>query len=425
MKRVMSFMEAKIMPPLFKLASNKFLLAIRDAFTSTLALVLIGSVFLLICYFPNDAWAAFIAPYVPMLSIPNTLTLGMIALYMSFAIGYALANAVKLQPLVNGVASVAIFMIMVNPLTPEGTISLTYLGSQGIFCAILAGVTTVFLNYQFTKRGILIKMPASVPPVISAAFEMLISLSFIVVLVWGIRIVLGVNIPQLIAQLIAPLAYAADTPIAAAGESLVSRTLWFTGIHGGSIIAFNGGALYPFALANIEANAAAVAGGLAMPFIITPSFESFYQDSSVSAFSICIMLFVLCKSAHLKQIGKLAAVPAIFGVTEPLWFGLPVVLNPIFLIPFLFANTFNLVMTWILSFLNLIGRTYITLHWALPGFLGSYLSSGGDWRNLAWWLILMVLNCLIYYPFIKMYDKEKLREEQGDGVVETALDERR
>lgn len=81
------------------------------------------------------------------------------------------------------------------------------------------------------------------------------------------------------------------------------------------------------------------------------------------------------------------------------------------LIPFLFANTFNLLTTWILSYLNIIGRTYVTLHWALPGFLGSYLSSGGDLRNLIWWLILLVLNCLIYYPFIKMYDKQKILEE--------------
>ena len=418
MNNVMKFMEDKLMPPLFKMASNKYLLAIRDAFTSTLAIVLIGSIFLLIYSFPNEGWAQFIAPYTGMLSIPNTLTMGLIALYMSFAIGYALANAVGLQPLVNGVATVSIFLIMVNPLTPEGTISLAYLGSQGIFCAILAGVVTVFLNYQFTKHGVLIKMPDSVPPIISAAFEMLISLGIIVVIVWGIRIVMGVNIPELISLIISPLAVAADTPFAALLESLVSRALWFTGIHGGSIIAFNGGALYPFALANIEANAAAVAANQAMPYIITPSFESFYQDSSVSAFAICIMIAFVCKSSHLKEIGKLAAFPAIFGVTEPFWFGLPIVLNPIMLIPFLFTNAFNLVTTWVLSYFNIIGRTYVTLHWAMPGFIGSFLSSGGNISNLIWWIILMVLNCLIYYPFIKMYDKLKVKEEQEQAVIE-------
>jgi PTS system cellobiose-specific IIC component len=416
MNKVVQFMEDRIMPPLFKMASNKYLLAIRDAFTSTLAIVLIGSMFLLICYFPNDTWAEIVAPYVSILNVPNVLTLGMIALYMSFAIGYSLANTVKLQPLVNGVATVAIFLIMINPLTEEGTLSLAYMGSQGIFCAILAGVITVTLNYQFTKRGILIKMPDSVPPVISAAFEMLISLSVIVVIVWGIRLVLGVNIPELISLIISPLAVAADSPLAVLSESLVSRSLWFAGIHGGSIIAFNGGALYPFALANIEANAAAVAAGQAMPYIITPSFESFFQDSSVSAFAICIMMAVKCRSSHLKEIGKLAMVPAVFGVTEPLWFGMPIVLNPIMLIPFLFTNTFNLLMTWLLSYLNIIGRTYITLHWALPGFLGSYLSSGGNIANLIWWLILMVLNCFIYYPFIKMYDRQKVDEERAVTV---------
>ena len=128
------------------------------------------------------------------------------------------------------------------------------------------------------------------------------------------RVAFGVNIPGLMSMLISPLAVAADSPFAVVTESLISRTLWFAGIHGGSIIAFNGGALYPFALANIDANAAAVAAGQAMPYIITPSFESFYQDSSVSAFAICLMMVVVCKSSHLKQIGKLAALPAVFGV---------------------------------------------------------------------------------------------------------------
>jgi len=409
--KIMNYLEEKVMPPLFKMSSNKYLLAVRDAFTSTLALVLIGSIFLLICYFPNKTWEAFIGPYQGMLSIPNTLTLGLIALYMSFALGYALAGVVEMNQLANGLATTAIFLLMINPLNPDGTISTAFLGSQGIFCAILASVVTVFINYQFKKHKIMIKMPASVPPMISAAFEMLFSMSFIVVLIWLIRIVANVNIPGLMALIISPLAVAADTPFAIIVESLISRILWFGGIHGGSIIAFNGGALYPFALANIEANAAAIASGETMKYIITPSFESFFQDSSVSAAAICLMMVWKCKSSHLREVGKLALVPGIFGVTEPFWFGLPVVLNPIMLIPFIFTNMFNLLSSYALTYFGIIGKTYVTLHWALPGFLGSYLSSG-RFANLAWWIILMFLNCLIYYPFIMMYDRQKMSEEK-------------
>ena len=407
MNNVMKFMEDKLMPPLFKMASNKYLLAIRDAFTSTLAIVLIGSIFLLIYSFPNEGWTQFIAPYTGMLSIPNTLTMGLIALYMSFAIGYALANAVGLQPLVNGVATVSIFLIMVNPLTPEGTISLAYLGSQGIFCAILAGVVTVFLNYQFTKHGVLIKMPDSVPPIISAAFEMLISLGIIVVIVWGIRIVMGVNIPELISLIISPLAVAADTPFAALLESLVSRALWFTGIHGGSIIAFNGGALYPFALANIEANAAAVAANQAMPYIITPSFESFYQDSSVSAFAICIMIAFVCKSSHLKEIGKLAAFPAIFGVTEPFWFGLPIVLNPIFMIPFILTPVITATFAYFMTVIGFCGKMIYAVPWTTPPLLIAWLGSGGSIGAVITQALCVVLSFIVYLPFVFAANKQE------------------
>lgn len=415
MQKALDFLQDKVMPPLFKMASNKYLLAIRDAFTSTFALVAIGSLFLLVCYFPVDAWAQIVGPYVGILSIPNTLTMGIIALYMAFAMGYALGAAVGLEPLVNGVSVTCIFLIMINPLV-DGGISTAYLGSQGIFTAILAAAITTALSAFFKKHGVVIKMPDAVPPIISAAFEMLISLLVIVLVVWGIVYIGGANIPELMGKLISPLAYAADSPLSTIVEGLLTETLWFAGIHGGSIIAFNGGVLYPFALANIEANAAAVAAGLPCPNIINPSLAAFYQDSSVSMWAVCIMMIVLCKSAHLKQVGKIAVVPAIFGVTEPIWFGTPFVLNPYFLIPFLLTRPINLTLTYFLMKLNIIGRQYIALHWALPGLFGSYLSAGGDIRNTIWWLILCVLNCLFYYPFLKMYDNEKVKEENGEGA---------
>lgn len=418
MNKAMDWLQDKVMPPLFKMASNKYLLAIRDAFTSTFAVVAIGSIFLLVCYFPAEAWSKIVDPYVGMLSIPNTLTMGLIAVYMAFAMGYALGAATGLEPLVHGISVLCIFLIMVNPLE-NGYISMTYLGSQGIFTAILAAAVTTILSVLFKKRGIVIKMPDAVPPIISAAFEMLVSLFVIVVIVWAVRILAGVDIPLIMGKLISPLAYAADSPLSTLVEGFLTEVLWFAGIHGGSIIAFNGGVLYPFALANCEANAAAVAAGQPIPNIITPSLAAFYQDSSVSMWAVCIMMIVLCKSAHLKQVGKLAVVPAIFGVTEPIWFGTPFVLNPYFMIPFLFTRPFNLTLTYFLMKANIIGRQYLALHWALPGLFGSYLSAGGDIRNTIWWMILTVINCLIYYPFLKMYDNEKVKEESGE--VEAVL----
>lgn len=285
-----------------------------------------------------------------------------------------------------------------------------YLGGEGIFLALLTSAFSVSVSYLFKKMGLVIKMPLGIPPMVAASFESLFSFAAIVISIWLIRIILGINIPLFITGIFAPLVIAADSLIAIIVESLVNMLLWFAGIHGHSIVSFNVGLLSPFALKNLEVNAAAHAAGQALPHIITTSFEGFFQQGSTATTALCILMILRCRSSHMKQVGKLAAIPGFFGVTEPLWFGLPIVLNPIFLIPFVFAQVLNLSLTYIVMAIGLVGKTYIGLHWALPGLFGSFLSTG-DFRAVLWWLALLVIDCIIYYPFLMAYDRQKLSQE--------------
>jgi len=409
MRSLMNFVENKLLPPLMKVAENKYLLAVRDAFTSTITIILIGSIFLLIAYFPSEIWANFIGPYADQIAIPFQLTMGIIAVYVSFSMGYSLSKTVGLEPLINGLISVVVFLIAANPLK-DGMISTQYLGGEGIFLALLTSAFAVSVSYFFKKKGLVIKMPLGIPPMVSASFESLFSFASIVIVIWLVRIVLGVNIPLLITGIFKPLVIAADSLIAIIVESTINMLLWFAGIHGHSIVSFNVGILSPFALKNLEMNAVAHAAGQVLPHIITPSFEGFFQQGSTATTALCILMILRCRSSHMKQVGKLAAIPGFFGVTEPLWFGLPIVLNPVFLIPFIFAQVLNLSLTYIVMAIGLVGKTYIGLHWALPGLFGSFLSTG-DFKAVLWWLFLLVMDCVLYYPFLMAYDRQKFREE--------------
>jgi PTS system cellobiose-specific IIC component len=246
----------------------------------------------------------------------------------------------------------------------------------------------------------------------------LFSLAAILVITWFVRIWLGFDVAQFIQDLFKPLLVASDTLPAVILESLIVIILWFIGIHGHSIASWNVGILSGFALANLEANAAAFAAGAAIPHVVTPAFRSFFQVGVTTTVPICIIL-MFRKSAHLKQVGRLAILPGIFDVTEPLWFGMPIILNPFFLIPFILVDVLGLSLTYIVMALGIVPKIVAEVHWAMPGPIGAFLASGGSWITLIWYLILVAIGTFIFYPFIVAYDRH-LEKEAAEEVPVTA-----
>ncbi len=409
MQGLVSFIERRLAPPMVRVGSNRYLLAIRDGLIGTIPILVVGSLFLLLAFLPIPGWEQMLGPFKDKLMAAYGISFGILSLYLSVSLGYSLAKMHGLDPLSGSILSLLAFLTVVAPLE-NWMIPTGFLGGKGIFPAILAALFAVEIHRWLVGKRLTIKMPAGVPPAIMNTFESLTSVAVVLVIGWVLRTVIGVNVGQVILSLFKPLLIASDTLGAVAVEGTLEGLLWWLGLHAGALISWQGGILMPFALQNLEANAAAVAAGLPMPHIVTPSFQAHYHIGGTMLALVIIMLFFV-KSAHLKQIGRVALIPAIFGIWEPMWFGAPFALNPVFFIPLVLTEVVTMGLTYVMMFYNLIGRTYVMSLWTIPAPLGAYLGAG-DIRNTLWNLALILITFVIWYPFFVVYDRQLLAKEK-------------
>lgn len=187
---------------------------------------------------------------------------------------------------------------------------------------------------------------------------------------------------------------------------------WAFGIHGVSII---GSLARPLWLQILESNTTAAAAGEALPNIAA---EPFYQwfvwiGGAGCTIGLAILLAFTAKSKYASKLGKAIITPSIFNINEPVIFGVPIVLNPTLIIPFIFAPMVCATIAWFATKLGLVSAVTITAPWTLPGPIGAYLATGGDWRAAVLNILLIILSIFMYYPFVKIYDKNELAKEQA------------
>ncbi|NCB32935.1 MAG: PTS sugar transporter subunit IIC [Erysipelotrichia bacterium] len=257
-------------------------------------------------------------------------------------------------------------------------------------------------------------MPDGVPSALANSFEALVPViimasasAILSVLILNIS---GTTLPALVLMAISPIVKFIDNVFGVSFIALLQNVLWWFGIHDTAI----GSVISPIRDANIAMNAAAYAGGTAatnLPYVFTsPFWWVFCQIGGTgSTFGLCILL--LCsRSKQLKEVGKLAIVPAFFNINEPILFGIPIVLNPLWFAPFVFTQIFNAASTYLVMQMNLINRTFIEPGWNLFAPFGAYFSTL-DFRAVIFILILMVVDTLIYLPFFKVQEKICIKEE--------------
>ena len=171
---------------------------------------------------------------------------------------------------------------------------------------------------------------------------------------------------------------------------------------------------------NYSANAAAYAKGIAaanLPHIWTEPLWWNWMVIGGSGATLALAVMVLrCKSVQLKTVGKVAIIPALFNINEPLIFGLPIVLNPLFFIPWLLAPTINGLIAYICMAIGIVNKTFIYPGWNIPAPIAQFLSNM-DLRSIFLTLVMIIIDGLIYYPFLKVWDKQKLEEERGGEYV--------
>ncbi|HGF7952053.1 PTS transporter subunit EIIC [Enterococcus faecium] len=429
MEKLMKWVEEKLVPPMAKIGTQRHLLAIRNGVVSTLSLILIGTFFMVFINLPFPGWNEFIAPYSATIVLPFRMTMGLMAIYATFVMGSDLAKSYGLDSVTGGILSLGtFFMLQVteNVLTPEEAplgwvLPMSSLGASGMFAGILSMIFAVEVYRFFKNRNITIKMPEQVPPAVARSFEALIPGAVILTITWLIRSVAGFDVNAALLSLFEPLTnILGNNLLGVLLPMFLIHLLWSFGIHGMSIV---GAVVRPMWLIMLDENAKALADGTAATQLSYIAPEQFYQwtvtiGGAGATIVVSVLFIFFCKSKFLKEVGRFSIIPGIFNINEPMIFGAPMMLNPYMFIPF---NLVPLVLTIISYFavkLEMVNRFTVLPTWTLPAPIGGYLSAGNDWRVVILIMINTLIAFIIYYPFVKAYDKKMLSDEQSRGENE-------
>ena len=417
-----------------KISRNKYLRAIRDGFIAGMPVILFSSIFILIAYVPN-AWGFHWSKEIEnFLMTPYSYSMGILAFFVGGTTAKALTDSVNRDlPATNQInflstmlASMVGFLLMAAEPAKEGGFLTAFMGTKGLLTAFIAAFVTVNVYKVCVKNNVTIRMPDEVPPNISQVFKDLIPFTVSVVLLYGLELIvkggLGVTVAESIGTLLAPLFSAADGYVGITIIFGAFAFFWFIGIHGPSIVE---PAIAAITYANAEVNLNLLQQGMHADKILTSGTQMFIVTMGGTGATLVVpfMFMWLCKSKRNRAIGRASVVPTFFGVNEPILFGAPLVLNPIFFVPFIFAPIANV---WIFKFfVDTLGMNSFTsnLPWTTPGPLGIVLGTNFQVLSFILAALLVVVDVIIYYPFVKVYD-EQILEEERSGKSNDSLKEK-
>lgn len=425
----------KLKPFFTKISRNKYLRAIRDGFIAGMPIVLFSSIFILIAYVPNAFGFYWSETIENILMKPYNFSMGLLGLFVAGTTAKSLTDSMNREMestnQINFIATmlatmISFLLLAADPI--DGGFSNGSLGTKGLISAFIAAFITVNIYKFFIKRDITIKMPDSVPPNISQVFKDIFPFGASIVFFYIVDILIrnfsGVNFAESIINLLAPLFTAADGWV---GVTLIFGAyafFWFVGIHGPSVVE---PAIAAITYANLETNLNLIQVGQHAGKILTPGTQMFIVTMGGTGATLVVpfMFMWLCKSKRNVAIGRASVVPTFFGVNEPLLFGAPLVLNPVFFIPFIFAPIANV---WIFKlFVDVLGMNSfsVNLPWTTPAPLGVVMGTGLDMLSFLLIAVLIVVDVIIYYPFVKVYDKQLLEEEEkGESEESQKLKEK-
>ena len=417
-----------------KISRNKYLRAIRDGFIAGMPVILFSSIFILIAYVPN-AWGFHWSKDIEtFLMTPYSYSMGILAFFVAGTTAKGLTDSMNRDlPATNQInyistmlASMVGFLLMAAEPAKDGGFLTAFMGTKGLLTAFIAAFITVNVYKVCVKNNVTIRMPDEVPPNISQVFKDLIPFTLSVVLLYALELVvkasLHVTVAESIGTLLAPLFSAADGYVGITIIFGAFAFFWFIGIHGPSIVE---PAIAAITYANAEVNLNLIQQGIHADKILTSGTQMFIVTMGGTGATLVVpfMFMWLTKSKRNRAIGRASVVPTFFGVNEPILFGAPLVLNPIFFIPFIFAPIANV---WIFKFfVDTLGMNSFTsnLPWTTPGPLGIVLGTNFQVLSFILAALLVVVDVIIYYPFVKVYD-EQILEEERSGKSNDSLKEK-
>ena len=415
-----------------KISRNIYLGAIRDGFLAAMPAILFSSIFILIAALPEVVGITLPEAFSTWLWKVYGYSMGVVAILVSATTARCLAESVNRQmpsnKKINAVsvmlASIVSFLLL-SADQIDGGLANGYMGTKGILAAFVAAFITVNVYKFCVLRDITIKMPKEVPGTISQTFRDVFPFSFAVfaaVLIdTAIRYFFGTSFAEAIITLLQPLFTAADGYLGIAIIWSAMALFWFVGVHGPSIVE---PAIAAVIYANVETNLQLAKAGEHASNVLTVGLGNFVGTMGGTGATLVVpFLFLLfAKSKQLKAVGKASFIPVSFAVNEPLLFATPIILNPYFFIPFLLAPIANV---WIFKFfvdvLQMNSFMYV-LPWATPAPIGLILGTGVSLLAVVLVLVLIVVDAIIYFPFIKAYDASLLEEEAEIAAQEAVAE---
>ena len=422
MNKLIAFIE-KGKPFFEKLSRNIYLRAIRDGFIAGMPVILFSSIFILIAYVPNSWGFKWSDETVAFLMKPYSYSMGILAVLVAGTTAKSLTDSVnRSMEKTNQInymstllaAIVGLLMLAADPI--ENGLATGFLGTKGLLSAFLAAFITVNIYKVCVKNNVTIRMPDEVPPNISQVFKDVIPFTLSIVSLYALDLLarhfVGTSVAESIGKFFAPLFSAADGYLGITIIFGAFAFFWFVGIHGPSIVE---PAIAAITYANAEVNLNLIQQGMHADKILTSGTQMFIVTMGGTGATLVVpfMFMWLTKSKRNRAIGRASVVPTFFGVNEPILFGAPLVLNPIFFIPFIFAPIANV---WIFKFfIDTLGMNSFTanLPWTTPAPLGLVLGTNFQVLSFILAALLIVVDVVIYYPFLKVYDEQILEEERS------------
>nr|WP_047937855.1 PTS transporter subunit EIIC [Enterococcus faecium] len=437
--KVVDRLSEKMLPIVSKMSSQRHLLAIRDSFIVTMPLVMAASVMVLLnaLIFSNATIQRVLdlSSLAELASIVNNGTMSILAIIVCYNIGWNLATHYiqigviddpSFSPVHAGILSTAVMFILMplsstvtlldgNTAEATGVFLQSLTSSSGLATAMIAALVSTELFIKLAKmKSFKIRMPEGVPPAVATSFNSLVPeivvILFFSVVVFTLNHMTGLNVPQLIELAI-------QTPLKAFVLSVpgilflqfFSDFLWVFGMHGSSILALIRQA--PL-LQSIQENMDAFSVGKEIPNIITEPFTNAFGLIGGGGCILPLVIAILWASKRQEQrsIAKFGLTTCLFNITEPIMFGLPVVMNPIYMIPCAIIPSINLIIAYAATSLGIISKTVAAAPWITPPVIQSFIATGGDIRAAVLTVILIILDVFLFLPFVLAANKAKLAE---------------
>lgn len=438
MGSLVSVLEKYVMPAAGRIAEQKHLRSIRDGLILAMPLLIIGSMFLVIAALPIPKYPEFMAgifgeEWQTKLLYPVNATFDIMALIVSFGVAYRLAETYKVDPVSAGAISVSAFLLATPYsilFTPEGgteefvvggVIPVQWMGSQGLFVAMILGLVSAEIYRKIIQKNIVIKLPDGVPPAVAKSFIALIPSLAVIILVWVVRLIIELtpfeSIHNIVTLLLSkPLGLLGGSLFGAIIAVLLVQLLWSTGLHGAAIV---GGVMGPIWLSLMDENRKVFQANASaeLPNVVTQQFFDLwiYVGGSGATLALVVAMILRARSAQMKSLGRLAIGPGIFNINEPITFGMPIVLNPLLIIPFVLTPIVLTIITYFAMSTGLVARPNgIAVPWTTPILISGYLATGKA-SGVVMQAINFIVAMAIYYPFLRIWDNQKL-EEEGAAV---------